>query len=342
MVIPLSRFVLKPISGFTLIELLITISIIVLLLSLIMVGFGSIQEMAKKTKTQSIAAMVANAVTAAGASQALNLSTVEHPIAGSAEPRSRFVRSEDGVDVSASGPAIKAQDLSWVDAGDRDRVILRDDLFADTIAPQFYGLERWRIGLVGTTSRWVTSYSLVSSAGAEGILTEPAMGYWIDEGFLWQELDETNMNTKAWEEIAGRAFSVAMGPVLDELVNLGAVVSPDVDRDPLIFSDRLREDLSEQSVGRSSAWQPGTVQDDDGVFKAYRPRGPVIVDAWGRELLIGATDSGALRVESAGPDGLFKWNPGPDGIFQTEAHQETPAGDDFNGGLDNISVGITE
>jgi hypothetical protein len=62
-----------------------------------------------------------------------------------------------------------------------------------------------------------------------------------------------------------------------------------------------------------------------------------VYDAWGNELQMSTTSKDNLIVESAGADGVFRWGPGPDGVYQTDAFTtaRVPAGDDRIGWTDN-------
>lgn len=95
-------------------------------------------------------------------------------------------------------------------------------------------------------------------------------------------------------------------------------------------------------VGRAESqlmpsWSAGCYQRSaDLQWQVYRLRGTVVVDAWGREMLCWNQDG--LRLASAGKDGVFLCNPGPNRAINSAAStaQATRGGDDLDGTVDNI------
>ena len=73
-------------------------------------------------------------------------------------------------------------------------------------------------------------------------------------------------------------------------------------------------------------------------WQRYRLRGPVLVDGWGREILYRSQPIPGLL--SAGKDGVFVCDPGPDGIITSSAAvvETTRSGDDRNGVIDNLTI----
>lgn len=325
--------------GFTIVELLVAITVIVILMSMGIVGINQIRRLSMKTRTQSIMALTLNGLNASGTTQSQNVSTVEHPLAASASPRQRFVRSDSGIEVASTGMAIRTSDMAYVSGADQGRVILSDDVFADPIAPQFIGLPRWQMGLTGVSTQWVSQWLRISGPGQTGALVTPDLGTWIDEGFVREQV--VDPLSEAWEASADKAFSVALGSVLDELTKLGAIRRPEPSRDPLIVSNRLRHDKAPRSLQSTSEWKPGFVR-EAGVWVPYRIRGPSVVDAWGREILIASTPNGSILLQSAGADGVFRWNAGSDRVLQTGAIDAAAMGDDTDGSIDNIRLGGME
>jgi hypothetical protein len=153
----------------------------------------------------------------------------------------------------------------------------------------------------------------------------------------------TDRTETAWEDGASKAFSVALAAVLDELVNLKAVSEPDTDSNGLIHYGRLRSWTPADGVASSGVWRPGMVNDEGGgTWRSYRVRGPSLVDTWGREILVSRTPNGAFYVESAGPDGSFRWLPGEDGEVTTQGAATVANGDDLPATVDNIRLGMEE
>jgi hypothetical protein len=79
-----------------------------------------------------------------------------------------------------------------------------------------------------------------------------------------------------------------------------------------------------------------------GIWYEYRLRGMALYDGWGNEILYHLTINGELIMESAGKDGVFVWNPGQDGIYQTVPYDTHSSGDDLDGSKDNIRIGPSE
>jgi prepilin-type N-terminal cleavage/methylation domain-containing protein len=327
-------------SGFTMAEMLVVLAIIAILAGFLVTGINLLRSQAEATRTRSILAMTVNALASGGAASSQTLAAVEHPLAASAAPRDDFVRS-DGTPVSSTGVAIQTSDPAYVAAAEQSLIVSDDDRYVDPDAPAFYGLERWRMRVLGAATRWVTSYRRITGPGQPGRLIEPDLGVWVDEGFLRQAVDDPA--SLVWEQASDQAVKVALGASLEELLTLGAIRQADPDRDPLIRHDRLRRFNAPGQLGGTGNWEPGTIFDQSsGQHLAYALRGMSLIDVWGREILIGRTPQGGLRVESAGRDGIFAWDPGPDGVHQTAPDASQPAGDDRDGAKDNIVLGGQE
>lgn len=322
--------------GFTLIELMVVVAIVLALIGMIIAAITLMRGRAQITRTRTIIAIVHTAISQNSIS-ANTLSPVEHPLAASAPTRRIFLRASGGTPVAVAGDAIRATDMAFVPGGDQPRVLLDSDLFADPVAPQFIGMPRWRMAVLGATTKWVSSWLRISGAGQAGRRIEPDLGTWVDEGFLRQAV--TDSASTAWEEAADKAMGVALGGTADELLALGAYWRPDTTRDPLIHANRLRQDLSAKASPGSTTWFPGSIL-EGAQYVPYRLRGPAVVDAWGREILASITPTGALRLESAGPDGVFRFHPGRDMVLQSTA--AGLAGDDRDGESDNVFVGPKE
>ena len=115
--------------GFSLIELLITIAIIATLASLVVASVSSFSTGSKRAKTDSILGAVRSGLEMSVAEQGAAASPAEHPLAGSLEPRSIFVRAAGGL-VAQIGVALSGVPLAKVQASAHARVLLADDCFA--------------------------------------------------------------------------------------------------------------------------------------------------------------------------------------------------------------------
>jgi hypothetical protein len=73
--------------------------------------------------------------------------------------------------------------------------------------------------------------------------------------------------------------------------------------------------------------------------RPYLLPGPVIVDAWGRELLYQTGTDGQVKLTSAGPDGYFVWAPsGLGNTLVTAANATSAAAGDQAAFTDNLTV----
>ncbi len=348
-------------TAFTLIELLVVVIIIFVLIGLLVPLIGNMQKRANIVKTNTILSMVIKGLATTASERGTSLAAVEHPLAASAtvaaegsfaaSPRAVFVRSGTGTAVPLSGELLlTAMDASerstagWT-AAQEDQVMLRDDLFDDPVAPQFIGMERWKLSVLGIGSKWVSRWEQVFSGSPPGKVIETDIMYFEKEGFVQQTVSDRS--SARWDDAADRALSTGLGSVMDELINLDAVASATIPESPspdnLIHYGRLRRNEADGGASGFSQWFPGTVNSEaSGDWISYRLRGPAIVDAWGREVLIARNSDGAFHLVSLGLDGSYKWVPGNDGIMSSTASMSAPDGDDESADFDNILVGMEE
>lgn len=156
-----------------------------------------------------------------------------------------------------------------------------------------------------------------------------------------------------------RAFqdTLSFGGALKDLESIGAIEAPPDGSDEeippaaqgsnamLFRSKRLWYDPSFKArwnIGVGASWKPGLVKDPSPSaaptpWKPYRLRGPAIYDPWGTEILVSQQADGSWALISAGPDKVFRFLPGVDGVYQTAANAGAPSGDDRDASLDNIS-----
>jgi hypothetical protein len=143
------------------------------------------------------------------------------------------------------------------------------------------------------------------------------------------------------------AHALDASTALSELRSAGALFCPPDDEidDPahlikggLVWSKDLKGERS---------WRPGFVKDSPiGNGKAdwmpYRLRGAAIYDDWGREILVSPANNGGIRLMSAGADGVYVIDPGPNKVLDTDPDTARVSGDDREGVLDNVRVGPLE
>ncbi|HYE04885.1 MAG TPA: type II secretion system protein [Planctomycetota bacterium] len=332
--------------GLSLFELLAVMAIIAVLASLLLAVAGAIRRAATRGKSEAIIAAVRDALAVSAAERGGSLGSVEHPLAGSAAPRAVFVRTDGAAEVASTGEALTVGELSWLPDADASRALHGDDRYqggeipGECELPLLYGVERRRIGVVGASAPHITHVRHLPALGAG--YDDPAK-----PGKLASPYDATRypdtmflargalIPGRSLEDAAGDALRYALAQSYAELQQLGAIAVPAKDA-ALIKHERVRRG----DGAEVPAWKPGHVR--DGAWQPYRLRGAAIYDAWGVEILVSLASNGGLRVESAGPDGVFRWHPGPDGAFATAAHADEAAGDDRDGALDNLGAKIRE
>ena len=333
--------------GFTLIELLVTICVIIVLAGLGLAGVQALRERVKRTRTESIIALVAGTLGMAG-QRGGSLSPVEHPLAGSASwpaQRPAFVRAGTagfaaGDAVAITGEALRAGDPAWIPTVARSRLLLPDDRFTGGGAdgwelPLLFGRKRSQIGILGTADSRISAWRLVpqpasrSDLDGDGTTDAAALG---DARSPWQAQPPVVADLGPSDDrITTTAGTIAtlLGEAQADLAKLSAIVRALPADGPLICNQLA------VSLGTTSIWEAGTVR-HGGAWHRYRLLGTTLVDGWGREILCFQTDGGVLRLVSAGRDGVFAWHPGADGILQTSPVATVAAGDDADGALDNL------
>jgi prepilin-type N-terminal cleavage/methylation domain-containing protein len=114
---------------------------------------------------------------------------------------------------------------------------------------------------------------------------------------------------------------------------------------------RVYTDAADDSKG-AQGWRPGYVMDGtqsgSPCWKHYKLAGLALYDAWGVEILYSISTSGSPRLLSAGADGVFRYNPGPNHQLQTnisgaaDPENASLGGDDQDGNGDNVKQEVVE
>lgn len=326
-------------SGFTLVELLVVMLIISILVGMLFPAINLVRRQVARAQTQQLVSTIATALAAAAIDRGNQPPAVPHPLAGSKAPRSPFMRGEAiggyavGDAVTTAGTALVCLQLSHV-SGTPGALLLPGDRYGDgTIQPLLFGVRRDELTILG------------SPAGLVEYLQLPMPGDAYDQAPKDGHLDLPYDTTR----YPANRFMMLGGGVLDDLeaqsakIIEGALRLADAQeltsRSSLVATSagtRILGDRLYQAGGPTATlWQPGLVF-SGGTWVPYRLRGTALYDRWGRELLYTIDAKGAVRVSSAGPDGVFRWHPGSDGVYATAAAADTPSGDDRDGSRDNI------
>lgn len=302
------------IRAFTLIELLVVIAIIAVLAGLLLAGAGPLRQAAKRNATSAVCQAVQQALHVRAAALGGLIEPVEHPLAGSREPRRVFVRANGGA-VAVNGEALRGVELSRLPAGDQSRLLLGDDRTADPATPHLYGMSRTELTVLGAGLTEVTHYRLLPLG--TGMITDPS----VVGRIVAPNADGPEVS---------KVVATALGKAGNEgdLAKLNALWSPP-DDDP---ANRL----ANGRVYRAPTEVEGTFTVDG---TRYRLRGTGVYDAWGNEILYSLGDKDAIRLTSAGRDGHFRWHPGDNGTLQTAADSTSASGDDRDASQDNIRIG---
>jgi prepilin-type N-terminal cleavage/methylation domain-containing protein len=346
--------------GFTILELLVVISIIVLLAGMIMAVVVMVRNAARVAQTRAImhGALVGVSTTAMRTN--VSISPVEHPLANSLEPRSAFVRGETiagaftlGDAVDAVNPALRVADVTTIGGTDVSHVLWPSDRYCgtgpprDCDAPMLFGMERRYLTIIGTgyglhsVRRLPALTSLNDRSPPDGKLDTP-----LDDTKYPNTLESASGNLAdgtTFEIEQKKLFDYIFGPeVLSELTAMGGIRTADStdSSSTLICNNRLRSwGTTITRFDYNQVHSLGIVRDASGNWTPYRLRGPALYDAWGREILAYLASNGSLVFESAGKDGVFRWNPGGDAVFETDASADVAGGDDYDGSRDNLATG---
>ena len=345
-------------AAFTLVELLVVIAIMAILVGLIVASASALGVGSKRNRSATILETVRQAMEVTSAQSGSVSTAVEHPLAGSfaaaGKPRFRFARAatphtvlasevsgllgSTGEKIALAGIALAELDpVESAALAARSRLMLPDDLYADEDVPLLYGLARERIGVLGAKLAEVTRFRRLPKPVPGKFIANPDDPVAYPNAVRLVNSDvQPEGNKRTLDYVFGATNATA------ELAKLGALYAPPND-DTVnqhaygrVWCEQLR------SASGESVFKPGRLNDPQRVssgspsWKRYRLRGLAIYDAWGVEILCSISSSGAVRLMSAGKDGVFRWDPGQDGTFATDAWATGPAGNDKDGSLDNV------
>lgn len=317
--------------AFSLIELLVVVAIIAVLSAMIVASTGAFTGGSKKARTDAILAGLRSALELTIADSGAAATAAEHPLAGSREPRSPFVRQGGGA-VATTGLALTGVPLTQVAAGARSRVLLSDDLYADASAPHLYGMERAWLGILGMPQSVVTQYRRLPTTITAA--TDPdSTAILPDHLHLVTPTGTPDQHAAHIDRLLGAAGG-------SELAALGALRTPSEAFTYPLVQGRLLTDIA--PGGGDQEWE-GRIQDGtvagNPAWKTYRLPGLAIYDAWGSEVLY-RIHRGSVTVMSPGKDRTFRWDPGENNTLDTAADADTPVGDDRDGRTDNRVQGM--
>ncbi|MBA3683849.1 MAG: type II secretion system protein [Planctomycetes bacterium] len=338
--------------AFTMIELLVVISIMATIAALVLVGANALGVGSKRNKTATILETVRQALEVTAAQTGSISNPSEHPLAGSfaaqGQPRLRFVRSaapntalaatvNNPIGSPAERIALYGVSLAQL-AAQQDRLLLPDDLYADPQVPLLFGMPRDHCAVLGTKLSNVTRFRRLPqpAVGAPAIANPDDQTLFPNATRLVSSDVGPEGNKRTIDYVLGNTNAST------ELAKMGALYAPpDDDPAKLHAYGRVWSEVPLTTTGQAS-WKPGFLNDPQRVppnqpsWKRYRLRGLAIYDAWKVEILCSVSESGAVRLESAGKDGVFRWDPGQNFVLDTEPFAASPAIDDRDGARDNV------
>jgi len=365
-------------SAFTIIELLIVISVIAILSAMFLSIINMLQNHAKVAKTKSILDAALLGISSTAMTSGTNLSNVPHPMANTmvagAMARSLFLRGVttgslvQGTSVDTTAEALECATPAIVATSEDVRLLLPTDVYvgnqtlvlhsnSTTDDPLIYGLDRQHLNILGSgwglvDYRRLPGLSPLYDPNNTGILqgapyTNTGVPPYPDTSFLVSNPGDLTEPTQNLYEIdSKKVMDFALGPeVSTELSSLGGLRTADITNTASIPIANYRLRLWPIKTGSSfPSFDPrnskmvGQVLDNS-VWKPYLLRGVAIYDAWGHEVLFYTSTNGSMSFMSAGLDGYFCWNPGPDLNFDTMPGSTSPSGDDLDASHDNVYAG---
>ncbi len=333
--------------AFTLIELLVVISIIAILVALLLSGVGALGGVAKGRRTEAAMGVVLGAIESTAAANGGGMAPAEHPLAGSAPQRARFYRGGTALATSGEALVVTRATTEAILAASADRLLLPTDRFGgyavDGDCPLLAGVERSRLGILGANLPGITAVRRLPQPPAGSATVPQPYDATTYPDSMWLDAPPALATGQRREELAAAAVQTALGKGASELSGQGLLITATANQPTDDTATNLL--AVSNNVGRlvatgetSTTWKPGFFR-DGGVWKRYRLRGPAVYDAWGSELLLSQGAGGAMRIESAGPDGVFRIRPGANGQIDTPAGSDAPTGDDRAGSTDNLVIG---
>lgn len=343
------------VRAFSLLEVLAVVAIIAILSTISIVGVGALGIGSKRAKTGTIIEAVRQALALTAEQQGGYPSPAEHPLAGSAgsvlAPRFVFQRAGGGILSSNAAltddPALRGVTTADLSGDDQDRLLLDDDSYADGRVPLLYGLQRSYCGVLGAAIEGITRYRRLPEqpSGSPAIADPDDQSLFPDSQYL---VSTEGQGTDAASRTLDYVFSHS--DARTQLARLGAIeVTLETNGAAIAYGRAWSTEGGDAQAGWTS-WDLGRIRDpevstfiggdNDGEARwiTYRVRGMNVVDAWGTELLYSVSDNGVIRLLSAGADGVVRFDPGVDSVFQTSANAASPSGDDEDGSSDNVSV----
>jgi hypothetical protein len=332
-------------------ELIVVLAIMALLGSILITGVGSLGFGSSRAKSAAIIEGLRQAYATTAVQRGSMPAPAEHPLAASAgssgAPRPPFVRStaNGGGALDRQSLALVGVELSNLPPAQQTRLLLADDLLAETGTPHLYGMERRLLGVPGAPVEGVTDRKRLPRVDSGQLISAP------DDQTLYPDsvYREDAADAGADGSRAALDYLFASSNARSELARLGALVSPASSGD-LVAWGRVWSSAGSDGAAGATAWTPGLIRDParpdftSGSHSGtprwipWDIRGLRIVDAWGTELLVATGQAGGLRIISAGPDRVFRFHPGADGIYQTAPGDAATSGDDVDGAHDNVDA----
>lgn len=369
-------------QGFTLIEILTVLVIISILASILLATIGIVQRRVEYARVETGVRRLTTLLAQADSKSGIGIRPIAHPLAATAagaffpdlgqEPeRALFVRN--GALLGQNDlEALLVADVAHIASSQHQRVLLPDDRFAGyrTVGdvPSLFGLPRRGLTLLAPGAEWIHQARKLPTPGGDydngsgglkpGNATPPyGNDLYPDSEFLATQRLKPGVS---YESSVNAYYRLLLGEDLPDLSEAGLIrTSPEADTsawtswDPDGFGDLAIDVLAprqgaydqwhrvwvpQASVG---AYRPGLAQ-IDGAWRAYQPRGPHLIDGFGREVLVVSGHNGTLHVASSGRDGSFLVSPGNNGVIDTDPTTYDPAdpatlgADDSDAQKDNI------
>ncbi len=338
--------------AFTVIELLVVIAIMATLAGLTLIGVSALGIGSKRNKTMTILETVRQALEVTVAQTGSFSNPCEHPLAGSfaepGKPRLSFSRaiapyaplratSNNPLGTAAEEVALVGVSLSEL-AVKQDRLLLPDDIYSDPQVPALFGMPRERLMVLGAKLKDVTRFRRLPEppAGAPPIADPDNLVAFPNETRLVASSSGPADNKQTIDYVLGNTNATS------ELAKLGALYAPENDTAAQLHAYGRVWCETPKTVSGQAVWKPGYLNVPERVpltspsWKRYRLRGLAIYDVWGVEILCSVATTGAIRLESAGHDGVFRFDPGPGGTLETQPWAPIPAIGDRDGARDNI------